>query len=83
MRPVRTVSRRSFLAAVGGASGLGLAACATGPIEEDPYDPPGEPRNVPDGDYGRMLPCADSDHGRHADTPGHGRHCGNGNRRRR
>jgi hypothetical protein len=77
------MSRRSFLGAVGGASGFSLAGCATTrSIEEDPYDPPAEPRNVPDGGYGRAPPCADGDHGRHADTPGHGRHCGNGNRRR-
>jgi hypothetical protein len=83
MKPVRTISRRSFLGAVGGASGLALAACVTRPIEEDPYDPPAEPRNVPDGGYGRAPPCADGDSGRHADQPGHGRHCGGLRRRRR
>jgi hypothetical protein len=78
MRPVRTISRRSFLGAVGGTSGLALAGCVTrsGPIEEDPYDPPAEPRNVPNNDYGRAPPCVDGDSGRHADRPGHGRHCG-------
>lgn len=82
MKPVRAISRRSFLGAVGGISGLGLAGCVTGPIEEDPYDPPAEPRRVPDGDYGREPPCVDGDNGRHADQPGHGRRCNNGRRRR-
>jgi hypothetical protein len=81
MKPARTISRRSFLAAVGGASGLALAACATRPIDEHPYDPPTEPRNVPNGDYGRAPPCFDGDSGRHADPPGHGRHCGTRHRR--
>jgi hypothetical protein len=75
MKPVRRISRRSFLGAVGGASGLALAGCVTRPIEEDPYDPPPVPRNVPDGDYGREPPCADGDSGRHSDPPGHGRRC--------
>jgi hypothetical protein len=81
MKPVRTISRRSFLGAVAGASGLSLAACVTRPIEEDPYDPPSEPRNVPDGGYGRTPPCFDGDSGHHADPPGHGRHCGSRHRR--
>jgi len=82
MKPVRTISRRSFLGAVSGASGLLLTGCATGPIEEDPYDPPAEPRNVPNSDYGRAPPCADGDYGRHADRPDHGRGCNNGRRSR-
>ena len=76
MKPVRRISRRSFLSVVSAASGLTLAGCITRPIGEDPYDPPAEPRNVPDGDYGRAPPCSDGDHGRHADAPGHGRRCG-------
>jgi len=76
MKPVRTISRRSFFAAVGGASGLALAGCVTRPIDEHPYEPPAEPRNVPNGDYGRAPPCFDGDSGHHADPPGHGRHCG-------
>jgi hypothetical protein len=78
MTPVRTISRRSFLGAVSGASGLALTAFAiiTPPIDEHPYDPPSEPRNVPNNDYGRAPPCFDGDSGRHADPPGHGRHCG-------
>ena len=63
MKPVRTISRRSFFAAVGGASGLALAGCVTRPIDEHPYDPPAEPRNVPNGDYGRAPPCFDGDSG--------------------
>lgn len=75
MKPARTISRRSFLGAVSGASGLALAACVARPIEERPYDPPAEPRNVPNNDYGRAPPCADGDYGRHRDRPGHGRIC--------
>jgi hypothetical protein len=82
MKPIRTISRRSFLGAVGGAAGLALAGCVTRPIEEDPYDPPAEPRNVPDGGYGRAPPCFDGDSGHHADPPGHGRHCGTRHGRR-
>jgi len=82
MKPVRTISRRSFLGAVAGASGLAVAGCVARPIEERPYDPPAEPRHVPDGDYGREPPCSDGDHGRRADPPGHGRRCG-GQRHRR
>ena len=82
MKAARPISRRSFLGAVGGASGLALSGCATRVIEEDPYDPPPEPRNVPNNDYGRAPPCSDGDYGRHADRPGHGR-CGGRPRRRR
>ena len=77
MKPIRTINRRSFLGAVCGASGLSLAACAGPPIDERPYHPPGAPRHVPDGDYGRAPPCSDADSGRHADRPGH-HHCGRG-----
>jgi hypothetical protein len=73
MRPFRTISRRSFLGAVCGS--VSLAACATEPIEERPYQPPGAPRHVPNNDYGRAPPCADADSGRHADRPGR-HHCG-------
>jgi hypothetical protein len=82
MKPIRSITRRSFLGAVGGASGMALAGCVTPPIDEHPYHRPSEPRHVPNGDYGRAPPCADADSGRHADSPGHGRHCGNGNRHR-
>jgi hypothetical protein len=75
MKPVRTISRRSFLAAVGGASGLAVGGCVTRPIDEHPHHPPTQPRNVPNGDYGRAPPCADGDYGRHHDRPGHGRIC--------
>jgi len=77
MKAVRTISRRSFLGAVSGASGLALTACAitTPPIDEHPSDPPSEPRHVPNNDYGRAPPCADGDYGRHHDRPGHGRAC--------
>ena len=75
MQPIRKLNRRSFLATVGAASGLALSACVTPPIEERPYDPPAEPRNVPNNDYGRAPPCVDGDYGRHHDRPGHGRIC--------
>jgi len=83
MKAIRSISRRSFLGAVAGASGFALAGCVTQPIDEEPYDPPAEPRNVPNGDYGRAPPCVDGDSGHHADRPGHGRSCSGGRRSRR
>ena len=81
MKPRRTVSRRSFIASVAGASALGLAACATGSrpgeTEWDPLEN-GAPR-----DRGRVRPgseapptrCSDGDSGPDADTHNRGRRC--------
>jgi hypothetical protein len=81
MKPVRTVSRRSFLAIVAGAPALGLAACTTGSrSEETEWDPleNGAPR-----DRGRVRPgseapptrCSDGDSGPNADQHNRGRRC--------
>jgi hypothetical protein len=81
MRPARKISRRSFLARIGGASVLALGGCTmTGPIDEDPHGPPRRrpPRRPRES-------CTDGDSGRHVDPPGRGRHCrfGEGGRRPR
>jgi len=82
MRPVRKLSRRSFLGRVGGASFLALGGCTTvmGPIDEDPAGPP---RVEPGGGRGEGEGCTDGDSGRHVDPPGRGRHCRFGEGRRR
>jgi hypothetical protein len=76
MRPIRTISRRSFFGRVGGASMLALGGCAIlgGPIEERVPRAPRAPRREPlGGEEGRS--CTDGDAGRHVDPPGHGRSC--------
>ena len=81
MKPVRRISRRSFLGRVGGASIIALAGCTTAP-DDDLYDPG---REAPDGRgaLGRRE-CTDADSGRHVDRPGQGRDCrADGPRRRR
>lgn len=79
MKPDRSISRRSFLGRVGGASMLALGGCTVrGPIDEDP---PGPPRSPPPGR--RRESCTDGDSGRHVDPPGRGRHCRFGEGRRR
>lgn len=79
MKPDRKISRRSFLARVGGASVFALGACTTGSIHERPYDPPAEPGR---GGLEREG-CTDGDSGRHVDPPGQGRTCRFGEGRRR
>lgn len=72
MRPVRPISRRSFLSRVAGASTLALGGCViNGPIEESPYDPPSE--RAPQGSASPS--CTDGDSGRYHDAPGNGRTC--------
>lgn len=89
MKPIRGLSRRSFLARIGGGIALGgsLTGCVGfGYSDSDPYDPIGYGR----GDYGRGRRgggrgggrggrgrggCSDSDAGRGADPGGDGRHC--------
>jgi len=76
MKPTRSISRRSFLGRVGGASMLALGGCtvAGGRIEERPPGPPRAPRREPlGGNEGRG--CTDGDSGRHVDPPGRGRSC--------
>jgi len=88
MKPIRGLSRRSFLARIGGGIALGgsLSGCVGfGYSDSDPYDPVGYGR----GDYGRGRRgggrggrrgrgrggCSDSDGGPYADPGGRGRHC--------
>ena len=74
MKPIRTISRRSFLARVGGASALALAGCTT--TTGEPYDPRDDLRREGEG-------CTDGDSGRYHDRPGNGRHCRFGRTRNR
>ena len=81
MKAVRSVSRRSFLISVAGASTLGLAACAsqraTQDVQYDPLD------NASPRDRGRVRPgseappsrCSDGDAGPQADPHNRGRRC--------
>jgi hypothetical protein len=84
MKPIRKISRRSFLARVGTVSALALTGCATPREETTPYDPL---ENAPPRERGRVLPggeargCSDGDSGRSADPTGRGRRCTRGNRR--
>ena len=81
MRPTRRISRRSFLARIGGASALALAGCTyEGVIDERP---PGSPRREPLPGRREHETCTDGDSGRHVDPPGHGRGCSSTRRRRR
>jgi hypothetical protein len=77
MKPIRKISRRSFLSRVGGLSALALTGCAT-PRETRPYDPledaaPRERGQVAPG--GEARRCSDGDSGRSADPTGRGRRC--------
>jgi len=79
MKPVGPLSRRSFLTRVAGASAFALGACTyNGPIDESPYDPPGERGRRPE-----RPSCTDGDSGRYHDAPGQGRSCRAGQTRRR
>jgi hypothetical protein len=78
MKPIRKISRRSFLGRVGGFSALALTGCATPPRETAPYDPledaaPRERGRVEPGREARG--CSDGDSGRSADPTGRGRRC--------
>jgi hypothetical protein len=78
MKPIRRISRRSFLSRVGGFSALALTGCATPREETTPYDPL---ENAPPRERGRVRPgsaargCSDGDSGRSADPPDRGRRC--------
>lgn len=86
MKPLRPISRRSFLARVGGVSALALAGCAHVPRETNPYDPledaePRERNGIERG--GNRENCTDGDSGNRSDPPGGGRHCRFGRTRAR
>ena len=81
MKPVRNVSRRSFLASVAGVSVLGAAGCATRPETQDAQWDPLD--NASPKDRGRVRPgseappsnCSDGDSGPQADPHNRGRSC--------
>ncbi|HEV7661838.1 MAG TPA: hypothetical protein VGO55_18515 [Allosphingosinicella sp.] len=81
MKPIRKISRRSFLSRVGGFSALALTGCATPREEATPYDPL---ENAQPRERGRVLPgseargCSDGDSGRRSDPTGRGRRCRTG-----
>ena len=81
MKPIRNVSRRSFLISVAGASVLGTAGCAAPRAAQDEqYDPLD---NATPRDRGRVRPggeapasrCSDGDAGPQADPNNRGRRC--------
>lgn len=83
MKATRSLSRRSFLSRVGGASVLALGACSTPRPETTTYDPledgaPSERAGLP------TSGCTDGDSAPgQVDRPGHGRTCNNGHGRGR
>ena len=81
MKPIRNLSRRSFLATVAGASTLVVAGCAT---QRPPQDAQWDPLdNAGVRDRGRVRPgseappshCSDGDAGPNADPHNRGRRC--------
>jgi len=81
MKPVRKVSRRSFLVSVGGATMLGTAGCAsqraTQDLEWDPLDnaAPRDRGRVRSGHEAPPSRCSDGDSGPQADPHNRGRRC--------
>ncbi|HYD13402.1 MAG TPA: hypothetical protein VEC11_11205 [Allosphingosinicella sp.] len=81
MKPVRNVSRRSFLISVAGASVLGAAGCASQRAAQDAQWDPLD--NASPKDRGRVRPgsaappshCSDGDSGPQADPRDRGRRC--------
>lgn len=81
MKPIRSLSRRSFLVSVAGASVLGAAGCATGQAPQDEQWDPLE--NAGPRDRGRVRPgseapptrCSDGDSGPQSDPRNRGRRC--------
>ena len=79
----RKISRRSFLARVGGAAALLTHAGCTISRDSDSVDPNSGPRGErPTGPGGngngrweREAACTDGDSGRYGDRPGYGRRC--------
>jgi hypothetical protein len=88
MKPIRRISRRSFLGRVGGLSALALTGCAAVREETTPYDPlenaaPRERGRVQPGGGERPRGCTDGDSGSRSDPPGRGRRCTVGRTRSR
>lgn len=80
MKAVRSLSRRSFLISVAGASVAGAAACTAPAAQDQQWDPldnaaPKDRGRVRPGREGRPTRCSDGDTGPRADQHDHGRHC--------
>ena len=80
MKTVRSLSRRSFLVSVAGASVLGTTACATPATEDQQWDPldnaaPRDRGRVRPGSEARPSNCSDGDSGPQADPHNRGRRC--------
>jgi hypothetical protein len=80
MKAIRSVSRRSFLIAVAGASVAGAAACTTGAAQDQQWDPldnaaPKDRGRVRPGREARPTNCSDGDSGPQADPHNRGRRC--------
>ncbi|HYI46971.1 MAG TPA: hypothetical protein VEX35_00750 [Allosphingosinicella sp.] len=80
MKPIRKISRRSFLNRVGGLAALALGGCASPRGETRAYDPledaaPRERGRVEPGREERRRSCSDGDSGRSSDPIGRGRRC--------
>lgn len=81
MKAVRSVSRRSFLISVAGATVAGASACTTRTATEDQqWDPldnaaPKDRGRVRPGREARPSNCSDGDSGPQADPHNRGRRC--------
>jgi hypothetical protein len=80
MKPVRDVSRRSFLISVAGVSVLGAAACTAPAAQDQQWDPldnaaPRDRGRVRPGREARPSNCSDGDSGPQADPHNRGRRC--------
>lgn len=80
MKPVRNVSRRSFLVSVAGATMLGASGCATRAPQDLEWDPldnasPRERGQVRPGHEAPPSRCSDGDRGPQADPNNRGRRC--------
>jgi hypothetical protein len=83
VRATRTISRRSFLGRVAGASALALAGCATPRREVNTYDPLEDAAPRERGGLAATR-CSDTDAARHppGDRHDEGRNCNNSGRGR-
>ncbi len=81
MKPIRSLSRRSFMVSVAGASALGLVGCATPRAPQDAqWDPldnagPRDRGRVRRGSEAPPSRCSDGDAGPAADPHNRGRRC--------
>ena len=80
MQAIRSLSRRSFLISVAGASVAGAAACTTRAAQDQQWDPldnaaPRDRGRVRPGREARPTNCSDGDSGPQADPHNRGRRC--------